>query len=78
MWFRDELLDRIAKTGALVLLLWLGALVLLWFSEATSNSGFLPRPEFGWAEFWINRYQQLIAAIIAFVIAAVGAWLLFK
>jgi hypothetical protein len=26
----------------------------------------------------INRYQQLIAAIIAFVIATVGAWLLFK
>jgi hypothetical protein len=70
MWLADRRLDAVAKVGAVVLLLWAGALVLWWAGEATTNTGPLPRPDHGWAEYWLNRYQTLLAGVAAIVAAA--------
>jgi hypothetical protein len=77
MWMPDRRLDFMAKGVALALALLVGGLLLWWVGDVTSNTGPLPRPDFGWPEFWLNRYQTFIAGMIALAATlTAGYWAL--
>jgi hypothetical protein len=51
----------------------LGGIAIWLAGEGVTNTGPMPRPEFGWAEFWLNRYQTSLAALIALAAAFAAA-----
>jgi len=73
----DNLLMRSRLGAALALIATIVAFVLAiwWVGEAVTNTGPMHRPEFGWAEFWLSRYQTLIGAGAALYAAwYAGRW----
>ena len=44
-------------TISLALLLTVGVLGIWWAGEIRTKTGSLTAPDFGWLEFWLNRYQ---------------------
>ena len=61
-------------TISLALLLTVGVLGIWWAGEIRTKTGSLTAPDFGWLEFWLNRYQTLIGGFVALG----GAFLAFQ
>ena len=51
----------------------LGGIAIWLAGGGITNTRPMPRPEFGWAEFWLNRYQTSLAALIALAAAFAAA-----
>ena len=67
--------SRIRSAFTLIAVIIGGAITIGAAGDGVTNTGFLPRPDFGWAEFWLNRYQTLIGGGAALYAAwYAGRW----